>query len=137
MAIIRLDEDECWVLHEWVRRERSAPAYGEEHDLGFMTKVWRAILAFSTPGENGQHRAVDVDFTRGELLQISRQVSTLIMAGSRPVGREILKKALLALLGEDDEEAGDEPIPAVFRNAYEDDPNNSARSGADPEAFSG
>ena len=37
MAIIRLDEDECWVLHEWVRRERSAPAYGEEHDLGFMT----------------------------------------------------------------------------------------------------
>ena len=120
-----------------MRLERSALAYDKEHDLGYMTKVWRAILAFSTPGENGQHRVVDVDLTRGELLQVTRQVSTLIMAGSRPVGREILRKAFLALLGEDDEEAGDEPIPAVFRDAYEDDPNNPARSGADPEAFTG
>lgn len=133
MPTLTLDQDECWVLHEWVRQERSAPNFGQEHDLAFVQRLWRAILDLDQPEKSRQ--STEVKFTRGELLQITRQVSAMIMAGSCPIGKEILKKSFAALL--DDMEVDDVQVPDVFRNAYQDEAGNPSSGGADAEALSG
>ncbi len=133
MPTLRLDQDECWVIHEWVRQDRSAPNFGQEHDLAFVQRLWRAILDLNHPEKKGQ--STQVKFKRGELLQITRQVSAMIMVGSCPIGKEILKKSFAALL--DDMEVDDVQVPDVFRNAYQDDAGNQPNGGADAEALSG
>ena len=135
MPVLLLDQEECWVLHEWVRRERSAPVYGEEHDLAFVQKLWRAILTLSSSGNEGG--TTEVEFTPIELLQITRQVSTMIAMGARPIGKELLKKSFTALLLDDNVEMGDVPIPDVFRNAYTNDAGNFPGGGTDAEALTG
>lgn len=127
---MRLDQTELLVLHEYVRRERSGPAYGEEHDLGFVQKLWAGVLAT----EGG--KTAEVDFTRAEVLQVTRQVSMLTMAGSRPIGVEILKKCFAALMMAEEADHV-EPIPAVFERAEYDDPGEdgaAAGSGTGAEA---
>ena len=120
MMLIAYDADELWVVHEHVRQTRSAPDYGCEHDLDFVQRLWECIL-----------EPKPVELSRGELLQITRQVSAQLMQGQRPIGREVLAKAFAALL--QGEEPDVEPIPLAFERAeYADtDPDDGAGSGAD------
>lgn len=120
-----LDEHEAWVLHEHVRMTRNAPEYGTEHDLEFIRKVWACILE---PGE--------IDLTIGELLQITRQVSAQLMQGQRPIGREVLRKAIAALMVE--EEADAIAIPDAFVRAEyaSEDADDGTDSGTGAEAES-
>ena len=114
-----LDHDELWVIHEVVRQDRGAPAYGQEHDLEFVRRLQSAIL--ETAGET---KVTEVSFSRGELLQVTRQVSSLAMQGARPIGREILTKAFTALDGEGtDGELTD--VPAAFRGIADTNPDDS------------
>jgi hypothetical protein len=131
---LRLDQEQAWILHEHVRQTRNAPEYGTEHDIQFIQKLWSAILELDQAGREG--RSTEIDFTHGELLQVTRQVSDQVRQGSRPIGREILKLVFAALQNPDDgEEAPD--VPAVFKRAeYTDDGSSSedADDGADGNA---
>lgn len=133
MPVLSLDQDECWVLHEWVRQDRGAPTFGQEHDLAFVQKLWRAITFLEAPEQAGA--TSEIEFTRGELLQITRQVSIMVSMGSRPIGREVLRKGFVALLN--DMEVGHVQIPDAFRDAYPDNADYAAGGGADAETFSG
>lgn len=115
-----LDQDECWVILEYVRRTRGAPEYGTEWDLDFILKVAACIL----------EPAGAVDVTTGELLQMSRQISADLMYGPRFIGRDILRKVYGALLAKDTDDEH-EPIPAVWSRAdYADEDDAPADAGA-------
>ena len=115
MPTIDYSADELWVIHEHVRQTRSAPDYGCEHDLDFVRRLWACILD-----------PKPMEFSLGELLQVTRQVSAQLMQGQRPIGREVLAKAFAALVA--GEEPDVEPIPTAFLGAeYTDtDPDDGA-----------
>ena len=104
MPTIDYSADELWVIHEHVRQTRSAPDYGCEHDLDFVRRLWACILD-----------PKPMEFSLGELLQVTRQVSAQLMQGQRPIGREVLAKAFAALVA--GEEPDVEPIPTAFLGA--------------------
>ena len=116
------DADELWVIHEHVRQTRAAPDYGCEHDLDFIRRVQACIL-----------EPKPMEFTIGEVLQITRQVSALLMQGQRPIGRDVLMKAFAAL--GTPEEVEREPIATAFIGALDadTDPDDGAGDGADAE----
>lgn len=126
MPIIDYDTDSLWVIHEHVRQTRSAPDYGCEHDLDFVRRLWACIL-----------EPKPMEFSNGELLQITRQVSAQLMQGQRPIGREVLAKAFAALVA--GEEPDVEPIPLAFQRDYDadTDPDEGPGSGADAETGPG
>ena len=131
MPIVKLDQDGLWVLHEVVRQDRMAPAFGAEHDLEFARKLWDGILELEQPARKGS--TYPLSLTRGELLQITRQVSALIMQGSRPIGREILKLAFAALC--EPVEVENVAIPTAYLSGdYDTDPDTDHRSLADSGA---
>lgn len=116
MITLKLDQSEIVLLHEYLRQTRNAPEYGAEHDRDFMVRLRKAFLVLETPELKG--RTTNVEFSEGEIWQITRQISSQVMLGSRPIGLELLKKCWLAL---EQEENGNDDVPNAFRLAAYDD----------------
>lgn len=129
MYLLSFDVDELFLLHECVRQTREAPVYGTEHDLEFVQRVWDGVLALQGT-ERGT--AYSLSLTRGECLQVTRQVSAREMQVARPIGREILTKVFAAL--REPEEADDVcTVPEAFlRGDFRTDPDADNCALADP-----
>lgn len=115
--LLRFDQAELLIIHEHVRMDRNAPAFGQEHDAEFMQRIRQAVLRLEAPDKKGY--PTEVELSRGECLQLTRQVSVGIVMGQRPIGKEILLKVFAALENEGDTD----DVPAIFRDGFagEDD----------------
>ncbi len=109
--------DELWAIHDYVRQHDKL---GQEWDKDFQTRVMEAILeAHNHPSGHGSLLCFEE-----ELWQIDRQIPSSLMVGTRPVGRELLVKAmaLLVKMGGGEEDGG-------HANARED-PGEASSGGA-------
>ena len=119
---------ELWVIHEWVRQDRAAPAYGQEWTTEFEEELQRAIILATTgPSEN-----VSVELTEGAVRQITRQMSINVQHGSTPTGKNILYACFAALSNKEKED--EQPIPTVFSTAWGEDPDAGSAIGESREA---
>ena len=107
---MKIDLEEAWMLHEYVRQARNAPEYGAEHDRDFIARIWSIIIGL----EQDKGATAELECSQGELVQITRQVPAGLMAGPRAIGRELIRKAAAAYLAA----AGVDDVPAIFRDAY-------------------
>ena len=107
---MKIDGDEAWMLHEYVRQSRNAPEYGAEHDRDFVVRLWSILLEL----EQNKGATAELECSQSELVQITRQVPAALMVGSRAIGRELIRKAAAAYLAA----AGVSDVPAIFRDAY-------------------
>lgn len=111
MANLELDSEQLWTIHEFVRHQRGAPEYGAEWGEELAIRLWKGIVELA---DKDRGSLASISFEPYELKLITRQVSAQLMVGSRIIGREILLKAMTALLALDDELAQPYSIPAVF-----------------------
>ncbi len=103
--VLPLTVDELWAVHDYVRQHDKL---GQEWDKDFTARVMAAILQSQ---ETESHEAM-IMCLEDELWQIDRQVSSALMIGAKPVGRDLLVKVMRLIVkmrgGEqdDDEHSG-------------------------------
>ena len=79
--------DELWAIHDYVRQHDKL---GQEWDKNFGARVMADILE----AQEHPSQPSTLICTEDELWQISRQVPSFLMAGSQPVGRDLLLKVM-------------------------------------------
>jgi hypothetical protein len=108
---LEFDSEQLWTIHEFVRHQRGAPEYGAEWGEEFAVRLWQGIVELA---EKDRGSLAVVGFEPYELKLVTRQISAQLMVGSRVIGREILLKAMTALLGLHDEASQPYSIPSAF-----------------------
>ena len=110
--LLSLTRDELWAIHDYVRQHDKL---GQEWDKDFMTRVMKAIMEVQ---DNPLHTATLLIFLEDELWQIDRQVSSALMIGTQPVGRNLLIKAIRLIL-KTRQEGGDNDDPDTCKSSSE------------------
>ncbi|MCG3772639.1 MAG: hypothetical protein JW384_03854 [Nitrosomonadaceae bacterium] len=119
------DLEELFIINEHVRQARTAPQYGEEHSAELRDKLFTALTFLWI---NPNITQAEVVFDKYECLLITRQIAFTFAIGSRPIGREILKKVIMHLTVEETPSKENIDVPTIFLNAFDANDNADSNS---------